>query len=144
MVIKQFIQHFGITREQFDKANLECARRIQNQLGGKPCINPKDYANQEDDEVYNAEVIFTFDDNLIREYYLSPDYPYIFDFEYEEAVANGKYTSKTEKWIDIEQMEAEIIAKYGEAEIVAETTTAEEASTAAEDTANPEETTATE
>ena len=89
-------------------------------------------------------MIFTFDDNLIREYYLSPDYPYIFDFEYEEAVANGKYTSKTEKWIDIEQMEAEIIAKYGEAEIVAETTTAEEASTAAEDTANPEETTATE
>ena len=123
MVIKQFIQHFGITREQFDKANLECAKRIQDKLNGTPCISPKDYANQEDDEIYNADIIFTFDDDLIREYYLSPDYPYLYDIEFEEAVARGEYTSQTEEWVDIEQMEAEIIAKYGEAEIVAETET---------------------
>lgn len=124
MVIKQFVQHFGITREQFDKANLEYAKRIQSKLGGIPCMNPKDYANQEDDEVYNADIIFTFDDDLIREYYLSPDYPYLYDIEFEEAVAKGEYTSQTEDWIDVEALEAEIIAKYGEAEIVAETTTA--------------------
>ena len=118
MVIKQFVQHFNITREQFDRANLEYAKRIQNKLGGSPCINPKDYANQEDDEVYNADIIFTFDDDLIREYYLSPDYPYLYDIEFEEAVARGEYTSQTEEWIDIEEMEAEISAKYGEAEIV--------------------------
>lgn len=121
MVMSQFIQHFGITREQFDKANLEWAKGIRDNLYGIPCINPKDYANQMTDEVFNGDIIFTFDDELIREYYLSPDYPYIYDFEFEEAVANGEYTSQTEVWVDIEQMEAEIIAKYGEAEIVVET-----------------------
>ena len=120
MVIKQFVQHFNITREQFDRANLEYAKRIQNKLGGIPCMNPKDYANQEDDEVYNADIIFTFDDDLIREYYLSPDYPYLYDIEFEEAVERGEYTPQTEVWVDVEQMEAEIIAKYGETEIVPE------------------------
>lgn len=123
MVMSQFIQHFGITRELFDKANLEWAKIVKDKLFGFPCINPKDYANQEDDEIYNADIIFTFDDDLIREYYLSPDYPYLYDIEFEEAVARGEYTSQTEEWVDIEQMEAEIIAKYGEAEIVAETET---------------------
>lgn len=121
MVMSQFIQHFGITREQFDKANLEWAKGIRDNLDGVPCLNPKDYANQITDEVFNGDIIFTFDDDLIREYYLSPDYPYIYDFEYEEAVAKGEYTSQTEEWVDIEAMEAEIIAIYGEAEIVTET-----------------------
>lgn len=128
MVMSQFIQHFGITREQFDKANLEYAKRIRNKLSGTPCINPKDYANQEDDEIFNADIIFTFDDNLIREYYLSPEYPYLYDFEFEDAVANGEYTPQTEEWVDIEQMEADIIAKYGEAGIVT-TVSAEETPT---------------
>lgn len=120
MVISQFIQHFGITREQFDKANLEWAKGIRDNLYGIPCINPKDYANQMTDEVFNADIIFTFDDDLIREYYLSPDYPYLYDIEFEQAVANGEYVSQTEEWVDIEAMEAEIIAKYGEAENVTE------------------------
>ena len=121
MVMSQFVQHFSITREQFDKANLEWTKIIKDKLFGVPCINPKDYANQEDDEIYNADIIFTFDDDLIREYYLSPDYPYLYDIEFEEAVERGEYTSQTEEWVDIEQMEAEIIAKYGEAEIITET-----------------------
>ena len=137
MVIKQFIQRFGITREQFDKANLECAKIIQNKLNGIPCMSPKDYANQEDDEIYNADIIFTFDDDLIREYYLSPDYPYTYDIEFEEAVARGEYTSQTEVWVDIEQMEADIIAKYGEAEIVTE---AENTEAAVSTTLTPTET----
>ncbi|MBQ2846897.1 MAG: hypothetical protein IJE74_01390 [Clostridia bacterium] len=45
------------------------------------------------------------------------------DFEYEAAVKRGEYTSQTEEWVDVEALEAEIIAKYGEAEIVTETTT---------------------
>lgn len=128
MVMSQFIQHFGITREQFDKANLKWAKGVRDNLHGIPCINPKDYANQETDEVFNGDIIFTFDDDLIREYYLSPDYPYLYDIEFEEAVKRGEYTSQTEEWVDVEAMEAEIIAKYGETEIVTEpteTTTAE-------------------
>lgn len=122
MVMAQFIQHFGITREQFDKANLEWAKGVRDNLDGIPCINPKDYANQITDEIFNGDIIFTFDDDLIREYYLSPDYPYLYDIEFEEAVARGEYTSQTEVWVDVDAMEAEIIAKYGEAEIVTETT----------------------
>ncbi|MBQ7122486.1 MAG: hypothetical protein IJO03_09525 [Clostridia bacterium] len=142
MVMKRFVQFFDISKEDFDKANLEWAKVILSDLGSQPIMNPKDFANQETDEVYNADIIYTFDDEVINEYYLSGYYPYIYESEYEEAVASGEYTSQTEVWIDIEQMEAEIIEKYGEVEIVAETTPAEETSTAAEDTAIPEETTA--
>ena len=138
MVMSQFIQHFGITREQFDKANLEWAKIIKDKLFGVPCINPKDYANQEDDEIYNADIIFTFDDDLIREYYLSPDYPYLYDIEFEETVEKGEYTSQTEEWVDVEAMEAEIIAKYGEVEIVVETETVIQEETTATDSPKSE------
>lgn len=120
MVMKSFIEYFNISKENFEKANLEWAKVILNKMGSQPTMNPKDFANQETDEVYNADIIYTFNDEIINEYYLSGYYPYIYESEYEEAVESGEYTSQTEKWIDIEQMEAEIIAKYGEAEIVTE------------------------
>jgi hypothetical protein len=44
----------------------------------------------------------------------------VLDIEFEQAVERGEYTSQTEEWVDVEAMEAEIIAKYGEAEIVTE------------------------
>lgn len=122
MVMKQFVQEFGISREQFDKANLEFAKIIRDKMSGSPCLYPKDYANQISEEIFNADIVFTFDDELIRDYYLSPDYQYVYIVEYEEAVANGEYTSQTEEWVDVEALEAEIIAKYGEAEIVTEET----------------------
>ena len=113
MVMLQFVRHFNITREQFDKANLETARIIRDSLDGRPCMRPMDYTNQEDDEIYNADVIYTFDEDIINAYYLGPDYPYLFDFEFDEAVAAGEYTSQTETWVDVDEMEAEILAKYG-------------------------------
>lgn len=118
MVMLQFIQYFGISREQFDKANLQFAKIVRDDLDGRPCMNPKDYANQIDDEIFNGDVIFTFDDAVINEYYLSPEYPYLYAFEYDEAVEKGEYLSQTEVWVDVEQMETEIIAKYGEVEQV--------------------------
>lgn len=121
MVMKRFIEHFNIPRELFDKANLEWAKVILNKMGSRPNMNPKDFANQETDEVYNADIIYTFDDEIINEYYISGYYPYIYESEFENAVANGTYQTQTTDWIDIEQMESEIIAKYGEAEIVTET-----------------------
>ncbi len=125
MLMPQFIKHFGITREQFDKANLKFAKIVRDGMDGNPCINPKDYANQIDEEIFNADIIFTFDDEVINNYYLTPDFPFLYSFEYEKAVENGEYISQTDELVDIEAMEAEIIAKYGEAEIVTEETPAE-------------------
>ncbi len=129
MVMRKFIEYFNISREDFDKANLEWTKTIFYKMGGKPVMNPKDFANQETDESYNADIIYTFDNEKINEYYLSGFYPYVFESDYDEAVADGIYETRTTDWIDIEQMEADIIAKYGETEIVTESTTAEQTQT---------------
>ena len=121
MTMKLFIQEFNISREEFDKANLEWTKIIIDGFKGEPVMNPQDFANQEINEVYNADIIYTFDDEIINEYYLSHDYPFVYITDYENAVANGTYQTRTTEWVDIEQMEAEIITKYGEAEIVTET-----------------------
>ena len=120
MIMKLFVQEFDISREDFDRANLEWAKIIIKGFKGKPIMDPQDFANQEINEVYNADIIYTFDDEIINEYYLSHEYPYLYELEFEQAVANGEYTPRTEVWIDVEEMEAEIIAKYGEAENVTE------------------------
>lgn len=123
MIVKLFVQHFNISREDFDKANFELAKVLYDPNSPSPSMNPKDYINQEMFELYNADIIYTFDDEIINEYYLSGEYPFVYESDYEQAVASGEYTPRTEEWVDIEKMEAEIIAKYGEAEIVTETTT---------------------
>lgn len=123
MVMKLFIQEFDISREAFDKANLEWAKIIIDGFKGKPVMNPYDFANQEINEVYNAEIIYTFDDEIINDYYLSHEYPYLYELEYEQALEAGTYETRTTDWVDIEQMEAEINAKYGAPEVT-ETATA--------------------
>ena len=124
MPMKLFIQEFSISREDFDKANLEWTKIIINGFDGIPMMNPQDFLNQETDEVYNADIIYTFDDEIINNYYLSHEYPFVYVSDYENAVADGTYQTQTIDWINVEQMEAEIIAKYGEVEIVPETTIA--------------------
>ena len=121
--IVSFVQYFNISKEDFEKTNLQMAKSFAE---FNPTMRPLDYENQQTYEIYNADIIYTFDDEIINEYYLTPDYPYCADFEYEAAVKRGEYTSQTEEWVDVEQMEAEIIAKYGEAEIVPETATVPE------------------
>ena len=113
MLMLDFIQEFNISREDFDKANLKWAIIVKNNLPGRPCINPKDYANQETDEIYNADIIYTFDEDAIKNYYLGNDYPYLYDIEFDEAVEKGEYTPQTDVWVDVDKMEAEIIEKYG-------------------------------
>ena len=136
MVVKLFIQHFNISKEEFEKANLELAKALYLP-GCEVMMNPKDYVNQEMYEIYNADIIYTFDDEIINEYYLSGDYPYFYPDEFEEAVERGEYTPQT-VWVDVNQLEAEIIAKYGETEQV-EYTENETPSTEISDI--PEETT---
>ncbi len=116
MVVKLFIQHFNISKEDFEKANLELAKALY-EPGSEIMMNPKDYVNQEMYEIYNADIIYTFDDEIINEYYLSGEYAYIYPYEFEEAVESGEYTPQT-VWVDVNQLEAEIIAKYGETEQV--------------------------
>lgn len=128
MVIKKFIQYFDISKENFEKANLEFAKAISKGVICFPTMNPKDYADQETYEIYNADIIYSFDDDIINEYYSSNDYAFGMWIEYNEALEAGTYQTRTTDWIDIEEMEAEIIAKYGEAEIVT-TETAEEITT---------------
>ncbi len=121
--IVSFVQHFNISKEDFEKTNLQMAKSFAE---FNPTMRPLDYENQQTYEIYNADIIYTFDDEIINEYYLTPDYPYCADFEYEAALANGTYQTRTTDWIDIDQMEAEIIAKYGEAEIVPDPATVPE------------------
>ena len=116
MAMKAYVQHFDISREDFDKANLKWAKIIRDDFEGSPMMNPKDFANQETDEVFNGDVIYTFDDKIINEYYIGhPDefYPYWYADEFEKAVEEG-YTPRTTDWIDVDKMEADIVAKYGE------------------------------
>ncbi len=94
MVMKCFIQDFNISRKDFDKANENWANWI-SQIGEVPVMNPKDYVNQEIWEVYNADIIYTFDDEIINKYYLSPSYPFLYESEYEDAVRAGTYKTQT-------------------------------------------------
>ena len=133
MRMKIFVEEYNVPREKFDAANAEWARIIKEKLNGTPVINPQDYANQEFDEVYNADIIYTFDDEIINEYYLSHEYPYCYESEYESAIKNEFYITQTPEIIDISnlkeelaffnQLKAEKISI--EAEIVTEETTVE-------------------
>lgn len=57
MAMLQFVEHFGITREDFDSAN-EAYEAYINSVG-------------ESSEIFNAEIIFSFDREKINEYYLA-------------------------------------------------------------------------
>ena len=89
-------------------------------------MNPQDFANQEIYEVYNGDIIYTFEDEIINEYYLTQDYPFCSDDECEYALKNGTYKTRTTDWVDVDQMEAEINAKYGTQETTAVTETTAE------------------
>ncbi len=79
MAMVAFVKAFNISREQFDKAN---AKHIQTDLeSGRDIIeNPSEYEPGYDRakevfEVYNADIIYTFDNEIINSYYLYVD-PY--------------------------------------------------------------------
>ena len=108
MRMKIFVEEYNVPREKFDAANAEWARIVKERLYGTPVINPQDFINQEFNEVYNADIIYTFDDEIINEYYLSHDYPYCYESEYEEALENGLYITRTDEIIDVLELEEEL------------------------------------
>lgn len=117
MVMAAYVKAFNISKEDFDRANLEYAKFIEETYS-HICLDPQDYADQEMQEIYNADIIYTFDNEIINEYYLGIDYPFLNEYQYVEALEAGTYETRTTQFITVEQMEAEIIAKYGEEEIV--------------------------
>ncbi len=127
MRMRIFVEEYNVPREKFDAANAEWARIVKENLYGTPIINPQDYANQEFDEVYNADIIYTFDDKLINEYYLSHDYPYCYESEFEKAVENGEYKTQTETIIDLDNLKNELALfnRIKEEKISVELSTAE-------------------
>lgn len=79
MAIVAFIKKFNISREDFDKAN-EKYRQILLNYGGVAVVNPAEDnpfydRNIECSEIYNADIIYTFDNEIINSYYLYVD-PY--------------------------------------------------------------------
>ena len=118
---------FNISREDFDKANHKLALSFSQELQEAPMMNPKDYLNQEIYEVYNADIIYTFDDEIINDYYLSREYPFCYQDEYENAVLSGEYkTQTTDFYFDYDDHSTVNLRGYKYTE--EETTVAEETS----------------
>ncbi len=95
MIIKRFVEDFNISREVFDETNHAMALKLSKEMEVVPVMNPQDYTNQEMWEVYNADIIYTFDDEIINAYYLSHPYPFLYESEYEDAVLAGTYRTQT-------------------------------------------------
>ena len=76
MLMVSYIKHFNITREQFDEANRN--REIffeENNMTmlTYPFENNGEYSYEDEAyEIYNADIIFTFDNDIINEYYARP------------------------------------------------------------------------
>ncbi len=87
MPIVAFVEHFGISKEAFDKANELYAEEIRQRFSVTPLILPADYPEQEKYEVFNSDIIYCGDDEKIGNYYSVPNYT--FDSE-EDFVAEGE------------------------------------------------------
>lgn len=76
MLMVSYIKHFGITREQFDKASQKRLELFE-EFNMVPNFPPYEYEEDYDYEkelyeVYNADIIYTFDNDIINEYYARP------------------------------------------------------------------------
>lgn len=93
MAIVAFIRHFGISKEDFDKANELYAASIAEEYGVSPLLMPADYPEQEDYEVFNSDIIYSGDDQKINAYYREKEYPYQSETEF---AASGKDSDAVE------------------------------------------------
>lgn len=104
MAAVDFILYFDIPKEVFEEANNTwCHRMIR--YGDVPVMNPKDFKGQEEFEVYNVDILYTFDDKLINKYYERGEYPFDTEEEYLEAIENDGYITQTEEFIMLEGFE---------------------------------------
>ncbi len=70
MLLVSFVKQFNIPKEDFEKANEEWIKFITEVRGRTPVTPPFDTAHEAElCEVPNADVIYTFDNEFIKEYY---------------------------------------------------------------------------
>lgn len=93
MAIVGFVRHFGISKEEFDKANGLYAASLAEEYGVSPLLMPDDYPEQEDYEVFNSDIIYSGDDKKINAYYREKEYPYQSEAEF---AASGKGSDAVE------------------------------------------------
>lgn len=104
MKVVDFIMYFDIPKEEFEEANNTwCHRMIK--WGDVPVMNPKDYKEQEEFEVYNVDILYTFDDEIINAYYERGEYPFDTEEEYLEAIENDGYITQTKDFIMLDGFE---------------------------------------
>ncbi len=105
MKIVDFVMYFDIPRDVFEEANNTWCHSRMIKWGDVPVMNPKDYKEQEEFEVYNVDIIYTFDDEIINAYYERGEYPFETKEEYLEAIENDGYITQTEEFIMLEGFE---------------------------------------
>lgn len=96
MPIMNFVSEFEISREDFDRANAAYAQRIYEELGMVPLLRAADCAEQEQAEIFNADIVYSMDKAAANEYYSVPEYGFSSMEEFAEAVKNG-YASLSEQ-----------------------------------------------
>ena len=76
MLMVSYIKHFNITREQFDEASKNREKLFEKNnwtMLVYPFENDGEYSyDDEAYEIYNADIIYTFDNDIINEYYARP------------------------------------------------------------------------
>ena len=70
MAMLQFVIHFDVSREEFDSANEAYVSYINNTFGYSISDKPAS-EHEENLEVFNADIIYSFDKEKINEYYLA-------------------------------------------------------------------------
>lgn len=70
MAIVQFVRHFGVSEEAFDEANRNYAKYISAFYGVLPLYRTP-FEEHESFEIFNVELIYSFDKEKIDEYYTS-------------------------------------------------------------------------
>ncbi len=105
MKIVDFVMFFDIPRDVFEEANNTWCHSRMIKWGEVPVMNPKDYKEQEEFEVYNVDIIYTFDDEIINAYYERGEYPFNTEEEYLEAVECHGYVTQTKEFIMLEGFE---------------------------------------
>ena len=69
MAMLQFVEHFGITREEFNSANEAYEAYLKSTRGS--AVNKPSNENEEESEIFNADIIYSFDREKINSYYLA-------------------------------------------------------------------------
>ncbi len=70
MAMMQFVENFGITKEEFNSANEAYEAYVDSTMGGAIRGIPGNEA-EEEREIFNADIIFSFDKEKINEYYVA-------------------------------------------------------------------------